>query len=544
MTLSFDILGILFAGAAYLVWRLYRYLNFVYGTPLRVLPGPPAPSWVYGNMQEFSNVENTALPDQWFEKFGKHFVDRDFFMGPRLWTLDPRAIHHVLTHSVDYPSPPERREALLQIVGRGLLFVQGEEHRLQRRILNPAFGPAQVRDLTEIFVRKSIELRDVWLALVGQSGTARVNASKDLSRMTLDVIGLAGFGYDFKALTASDEPNELITAFRKLHSAQPAMSSIKMFLRFSFPFLKFMPGGMATTIKKPSEVMQRIGTQIVEEKKTAIRREASEKKLAGVERKDLHGRDLLTLLMKANMAKDIPDQQRLSDAAVIGQIPTLLTAGHETTSTATTWTLYALCKQPTIQQKLREELLSLHTDTPTMDELSALPYLDNVVRETLRLYSPVTMLVREARRDDALPLSESFVDRFGNVHNEIRIARGNKVVLPILALHRSKEIWGKNALEFRPERWEHPPEAITAVPGVWGHLLTFIGGPRACIGYRFALVEFKALLFTLIRAFEFELAVPEEDILVESARLQRPKVRSMPEQGFQLPLLVKPYRTS
>ncbi|KAI0666625.1 cytochrome P450 [Trametes maxima] len=538
--LPFDVLGVLLACVTYLLWRLYSFLNFVYGTPLRVLPGPPVRSWVYGNMQEFADVENTALPDQWFEEFGRHFVDRDFFMAPRLWTLDPRAIHHVLTHSVDYPSPPERREALLEVVGRAPYAISGKEHRLQRRILNPAFGPSQVRDLTEIFVRKSIELRNVWLAATGRSGTARLNVSKDLSRTTLDIIGLAGFGYDFKALSASNEPNELISAFRKLHSSQPPMSSIKMFLRFSFPFLKFMPGRMSKTIKEPSAVMQRIGSQIVAEKKAAIMREASEKNLAEVGRKDLQDRDILTLLMKANVAKDIPEHQRLSDAAVVSR--TLLTAGHETTSTSTTWALYALCKQPAIQQKLREELLSVPTDTPTMDELSALPYLDNVVRETLRLYSPVTMLVREARHDDALPLSQPFVDRFGNVHDEIRIAKGNKVVLPILALHRSKEIWGEDASEFRPERWERPPEAISAVPGVWGHLLTFIGGPRACIGYRFALIEFKALLFTLIRTFEFELAVAADDILIESSRLQRPKLRSAPEQGFQLPLLLKPYK--
>lgn len=58
-----------------------------------------------------------------------------------------------------------------------------------------------------------------------------------------------------------------------------------------------------------------------------------------------------------------------------------------------------------------------------------------------------------------------------------------------MALHRSAEIWGEDAREFRPERWQQPPEGSSAIPGVWGRLLTFIGGPRSCIGYRFAVVE-------------------------------------------------------
>ncbi len=73
-----------------------------------------------------------------------------------------------------------------------------------------------------------------------------------------------------------------------------------------------------------------------------------------------------------------------------------------------------------MQQKLREELLSIPSDTPTMEELSALPYLDAVVTETLRLHSPVPMLTRSASKDDVIPVSEPFTDRHGKVHSEIR----------------------------------------------------------------------------------------------------------------------------
>ncbi|KAI0751623.1 cytochrome P450 [Daedaleopsis nitida] len=176
-----------------------------------------------------------------------------------------------------------------------------------------------------------------------------------------------------------------------------------------------------------------------------------------------------------------------------------------------------------------------------MEELADLPYLDAVIRETLRIYAPVTTSLRVAIQDDVLPVSKPFVDRKGNVQHEIRIAKGHKVIMPIVGLNQSKELWGDDALDFKPERWEHPPEAISRVPGVWGQMLSFLGGARGCIGYRFAVTEMKVIIFTLLRAFEFELAVPRDDLRPAGTFLQRPALVSEPEKGTQLPMLVRPY---
>ena len=100
-----------------------------------------------------------------------------------------------------------------------------------------------------------------------------------------------------------------------------------------------------------------------------------------------------------------------------------LIAGHETTSTSVTWCLYMLCLDMRVQNKLREELLSVDTDTPSMDDLMALPYLDMVVKEALRLNAPVTNSMKSAFQDDVIPVKEPFKDRFGNVRSEIRSVR-------------------------------------------------------------------------------------------------------------------------
>lgn len=131
------------------------------------------------------------------------------------------------------------------------------------------------------------------------------------------------------------------------------------------------------------------------------------------------------------------------------EVPTFLVAGHETTSTATTWCLYALTQNTSIQDKLREELLAVPTDMPSMEELNALPYLDSVIRETLRLHTPVTITARVAEKDDIIPLSEPVKDKYGNLLHEIPLVKGNRVQIPILALHRMKALWGEDAAEFR-----------------------------------------------------------------------------------------------
>jgi cytochrome P450 len=103
------------------------------------------------------------------------------------------------------------------------------------------------------------------------------------------------------------------------------------------------------------------------------------------------------------------------------EIPTFFVAGHETTSTAVTWALFALSQNIDIQNKLREEVSSLSTSSPTADELASISYLDYVVREVLRLYAPAPNTLREAIRDDIIPLSgDGCIDKNGVKRNSIR----------------------------------------------------------------------------------------------------------------------------
>ncbi|CCM04150.1 uncharacterized protein FIBRA_06312 [Fibroporia radiculosa] len=517
------------------------FLVFFKPDSLRDLPGPTNSSWFFGNAKEVRASERSAVLSIWAKTYGKTYRYKVLFNSDVLYTLDTRAISHVLNHSNDYLKPQLQHFVFSQAVGEGLLTAEGDQHRRQRRIMNPAFGPAQIRELTEIFVTKAHQLRDIWKEEVSKcEESARINILNGLNKMTLDVIGLAGFNYMFNALNPHGKPNELNEALNTMFRSLTQLdTNVLRFLQFYLPPLQFIPNSVTRSMNKAKGVMRCIGMRLIAEKKAEVLGISN----TGEKDKHLQSRDLLTLLIKANMSSEIPESQRLSDEGVLAQVPTFLLAGHETTSNATTWCLFALAHAQKIQQKLREELLSVPTESPSMDELNELPYLDAVIRETLRIHPPLDRTVRRSTKDDVIPLNTPYTDVHGQAQNSVRINKGCAILIPILAINKSKELWGEDADEFYPERWlAGVPEAVRDIPGVWGNMLSFLGGPRSCIGYRFSLVEMKALLFSLIRAFEFHPAVPYEDITRERGVVQRPVVRSEMEKGSQLPLLVRLYQ--
>ncbi|KAJ7765808.1 cytochrome P450 [Mycena metata] len=512
---------------AYAFYQIFKFVYAEFTSPLRNIPGPKASHLFYGNMKEILKDENWH--EQWVQQYGPTIILRGFFSAIRLYTTDTKAVNRFLMNTNIYEKPAPSRYNLSRVVGPGVLVAEGDVHRQQRKIMNPAFGIPQIRELTGIFVDKSNELRDIWADQAARSGTVRLDALSWLSKATLDIIGLAGFNYNFNSL-ASENQSELAAAFSTIFRAGTTITPIRI-LQARFPVFRVIRTKMDRVLETSQGVMRRIGLQLLQESKNEMAEDGTFEKG--------RARDLLTLLVHANTAKDIPLNQRLSDEDVVAQVPTFLVAGHETTSTGTTWALFALTQNIAAQTRLRNELLTVSTDNPTMDELNALPYLDCVVRETLRLHAPVGSTIRVATQDDIIPLAQPFTDRTGTVHETIKINKGQTVIIPIRGMNRDKAIWGPNAGEFIPERWE--TEISNSIPGVWGHMLTFLGGPRACIGYRFSLVEMKALLFALVRAFEFELAVPAEDIGKKTSVVTRPFLQSDPKAGNQLPLIIKPY---
>jgi hypothetical protein len=183
-----------------------------------------------------------------------------------------------------------------------------------------------------------------------------------------------------------------------------------------------------------------------------------------------------TYIVKANCQPDLPADQRLSDQELLDIVNTMLSAGYvdreppstirltlfssDTTSLSICWALHYLSINPGVQARLKEELATVPVYTPSQvcgrDEIMAhfdaidhLPYLDAVMKETIRLSPSVHSTVRVAMTDDEIPLSEEIIMRDGTVEKTFKVKKGQWIHLPLEATSVDRTIWGEDAWEFR-----------------------------------------------------------------------------------------------
>ncbi|KAI5822218.1 cytochrome P450 [Schizophyllum commune Tattone D] len=532
---------------AFFVFLAIRLVYRSLTSPTRNIPGPPQPglrNWLVGHRALLHEEERSVTDglDKWTAQYGHVIRLRGLAGRERIMTTDVRALQHILGRDDVWHRTDEARWFISRVLGDGILTVEDAKHRQQRRILNPAFAPSQIRQLMPVFVEVSEKLKDRWdHALAANGGEVELNILNELSRMTLDVIGKAGFGYDFGALDDDAESSELGRAFAKFFGVPPKSAPLIERLgrkwreiQVVLPLARLIPAPGASQERAARKTMERIGRGLLAEAKANA---AANEIKSGTE-----ARDLLSVLVRANLAES--ERDRLTDEEVVGQVPAFLFAGHETTATSTTWALYQLALDPDMQTRLRNELQSFAVagGQPTMDELNTLPYLDMFAKEVLRFYAPVPWGMRQAVKDDVVPLAKPFMDVHGNMCSEIRVRKGQEFMLPIHSMHRSKEIWGEDAGVFRPERWvsESSAAMLKNIPAIFlSHVFSFLGGSHACIGWRFSVAEMKAILFTLVRAFEFRLAVKPEDVVFQHVAVIRPGLKGDTKAAGNLPVFIK-----
>ncbi|RAK90360.1 n-alkane-inducible cytochrome P450 [Aspergillus costaricaensis CBS 115574] len=175
----------------------------------------------------------------------------------------------------------------------------------------------------------------------------------------------------------------------------------------------------------------------------------------------------------------------------------ILLAGRDTTACCLTWTLRLLVQHPHVLFKLRAEIsdtvgIGLRSPTPTITQVKSLAYLSLVIKEVLRLYPSVPINSRAATKTTTLPTGGGPAGTA-----PILVRKGEAVGYCVYAMHRRRDIYGADADEFRPERWEN--DALKDVG--WGYL-PFNGGPRVCLGQEFALLEVGYTIVRLLQTFE------------------------------------------
>jgi cytochrome P450 len=375
----------------------------------------------------------------------------------------------------------------------------------------PAFSFRHIKDLYPMMFRKAIALTEAITAELAEQpqpdektivGRTEINAWA--SKVTLDIIGVTGMGKELNVLRNSDDP--LVRNYDEL--LEPTTEKLMFFLlsaSLSFNLVKLLPWKVNEVFERCTTTLGQICAKNVREKRESI-------KLKG----DDHF-DILSLLIKSN---------DFSHAELVDQLLTFLAAGHETTSSAFTWACYLLAIHPDYQTRLRNEVKEALPSNPLLDPtidiasiLERLPLLNGVCNETLRLYPTVPITMRIAIRDTTLLDSP--------------IPRRTEIMIAPWAVNRSRELWGENAREFVPERWidkdGNKPNNHGGAESNYS-LLTFLHGPRSCIGQGFAKAELRCLVAAFICAFEWELDMKEEDIIPMGV------VTIKPEKGLHLKL--------
>ncbi|KAK0448461.1 cytochrome P450 [Desarmillaria tabescens] len=512
-------------------YTLYLVLRFVYSffkrSPFQHINGPPTESWFMGNLGQLFNAKGLPFHQQIVDEYGGMVKVHAFFGDEQLYISDPKALQSILIKDQDaFEETDVFIETNKVIFGPGLVATTGDQHKRQRKLVNPVFSVAQLKDLMPVFYRISDRLADVIESEHAENPV--LDMSQWMSRVALEMIGQTVLGYSFDPLS-SRVNNPYTSAIKELIPTIFSLSLIRQFAPFlsklgspSFRrrLVEWTPNKAVQKVKSISDVMHNTAREILMVKREEIGQE-------GVK----NNRDIISVLLKAN--ENATEDAKMNENELTGQMTVLIFGAQDTTSSALSRILYLLSVRPDIQDKVRDELQTALQSKGSgerleYDEISELPWLDAVIKETLRLYPPVPFVRRTAIKERSLMYSPNVhdLDSFASV----TVPVGTTLFVGIAGANRLESIWGPDAKLWKPERWiDQQAPGGRILPGIYAGMLSFLGGSRSCIGYRFAQIEMKVLLATLLLRFRFSLT---DDVIVWNlSQIISPSVATKGDKG-------------
>ncbi|GJJ14788.1 hypothetical protein Clacol_009056 [Clathrus columnatus] len=443
-----------------------------------------------------------------------------------------------------------------------------------------------MRDLLPVIQPIANKLLEIFQSQIPQNGSTReINIYPWMIRAAMEYICQAGFGYTFNAL--EDENNEYVNAVRNLTPTAAKIILYRPFVPLAYRYLSpywrnklvdWMPQQGFRDMRRIAETIHDTGKKILAEKKAAFESNwddgPAKPRAKGDLGERMRGRDLASIMLRAS--KSASEKDSLSEAEFLGQLNTILFAGFETTAISVARILHMLAIQPVYQKRLRSEIRitkqkyaemsASNVDTGweqvelPYDTLMSMPLLDAIVRETLRVFPPTTVLSRTVRKSTVLPLQFPVRAENGSRLSAIPLEENTNVIISILGANHNKDIWGEDASNWRPERWLNLAGEINELgkmdytsfktsidgttkqqeiryPGVYGSMMTFLGGGRACMyannGFKFSEMEAKQVLVTLLSSLHFSLT----SALDEKGNVKVVRWRT---DGIQKPVLCPP----
>ncbi|KAH8593613.1 n-alkane-inducible cytochrome P450 [Bisporella sp. PMI_857] len=395
----------------------------------------------------------------WHLQYGKTYQTT---IGGRtvIMTIEPKNVQAVLAVKfADFDLGHYRNKAVSPLLGRGIFATDGSAWEHSRALVRPNFVRNQIADM-EIYESHVAKL----IQHLPRDGSI-VDMQELFFRMTLDSATEFLFGESVNSL--NDTHTSSSNFAENFNISQDGLA-----LRARMgPLALFHFGRRFSTAT--AEARRYVGQFV--EKAVQFRKSIDSKTLSDKE----HQYVFLHELSKRTL-----DHTELTD-----QLLNILLAGRDTTASLLSITFFQLARHPNIWNKLRQEVLNLDGRKPSFEDLKSMKYLSWVLNETLRLYPVVPFNVRMANKDTCLPLGGG-----ADGKAPIFVPKGQEVMYSVYSMHRGPEIYGPDATEYRPERWE------ALKPG-WAYI-PFNGGPRICIGQQFALTEAGYAIVRIMQQFK------------------------------------------
>jgi len=465
-------------------------------------------SWTLAEKTKESHIKYGPLFQSWLG------LTKVVFVG------EPNLLQNLLKTNVDgvqlrrlqFTTDP-LAEAMM---GESVIRKDSHEWYHQRMILEPAFRYSHLRQIIDVFCQGAHTVVEEWKKLNSNQQEVKINVIDWMSRLTLDMIGRAGFGFDFGASIEKPTMAPYTKAYNDLMTFLLSPLRILGFFIPGFSGWKFIPQvrNAYQSLDKLNDLMLEV---IENRKKTHLQEPSSSQESS----RRAGEKDLLELMLDASKSESTEEDeyddhtnsgslQKTDENEVVAPLNTkqlkdnlflLFIAGHETSASTLTWSLYEFSKNLDIQKRAREEIDQLFEQKKkqpqnkedyilNFQDLAKLEYLHAFVREALRLWNPAPLFARSVAKESECKEPLKIGDYL--------IPPSAFLFFSAHTIHHDEKLWAE-PYKFDPERFLKENSTTYQHPFAW---IPFSAGPRACIATKFALLEIKAILAVILRNFE------------------------------------------
>ncbi|KAH9772268.1 cytochrome P450 734A1 [Citrus sinensis] len=421
----------------------------------------------------------------WIKLYGTNFL---MWHGSQaeLVVAEPKLIKEIMNNNRSFPKREPRE--YLKLLGNGLVTTRGEKWLKKRKLAVNAFHAENLKNMIPDMIASVDMMLERWRDYEGKE----IDAYREIKVLTSETISRTAFGSCYL------EGENIFNMLTKM-----AYIVAKKKYKLEIP-------GIGKLLKTNDDIESDKLERDIRDSIIKVVKKRESNVLTG--EAESYGNDLLGILMRAYHSAD--ETQKISLDDLIDECKTFYVAGTDTTASLLSWTIFLLAIHSDWQDKARKEVLELlGQQNPSADNISRLKIVGMIINETLRLYPPFVVFVREVKKEVKL--------------GDLIVPANVDVTIPVIAVHHDPQIWGEDFHLYKPERFAQGVPKATS--NNMAAFLPFGLGPRTCVGFNFTIIEAKIALSMILRRYKFTLSPNYVHSPV-------PRITLCPQHGIQVML--------